>query len=312
MAEAAIQIHGLKKNYRRGLFKKPVEALRGVDLEVPVGEVVGFLGPNGAGKTTTLKILLNFIYPTAGEVLLFGSSVRRMENRRRIGFLPETANYYPYLTPRQTLRMYAQLFGMRGAEARRRIDQMLEWVGLDAKRDEKISTFSKGMTQRVGIAQALINDPDLMILDEPASGLDPLGRREMREVILRMKAQGKTVFFSSHELGEVEAVCDHAAVIFRGQVARRGTLDEMMPPGKGLRVRAKGLGIEQARALKWAEKVEDVRRDQSVTLLAKESMTVEEVVREMTATGGELLSVERVRPTLEDVFLEIVKEKTKE
>ena len=203
-------------------------ALNGLNLEVSTGEVFGFLGPNGAGKTTTINCLLGFVPPTSGAASLFGIDVRQPIARRRIGYLPEMTYYYKFLTGEELLRFYARIFGLKGAEAERRIDETLKLVELDAARRRLIKTYSKGMQQRVGLAQALINNPDLLILDEPTSGLDPLGRMKVRDIIQRLKSEGKPVFFSSHELGEVETVCDRVAIIAEGNLKASGRVAEIM------------------------------------------------------------------------------------
>jgi ABC-2 type transport system ATP-binding protein len=202
-------------------------AVKDLNLHVGAGEVFGFLGPNGAGKTTTMNVLLGFVNATAGDAYLFGVNVREPIARRRIGYLPELTYYYKFLTAEELLRFYARLFGLSRAETDRRIDQLLKLVELEHARKRPIKTYSKGMQQRVGLAQALINDPDLLILDEPTSGLDPLGRMKVREIIQRLKNQGKTVFFSSHELGEVETVCDRVAIINQGKLEVEGRVAEL-------------------------------------------------------------------------------------
>jgi ABC-2 type transport system ATP-binding protein len=202
-------------------------ALRALDLEVSAGEVFGFLGPNGAGKTTTMNVLLGFVPPTSGAAYLFGIDVRQPIARQRIGYLPELTYYYKFLTAEELLRFYAKIFGLSRTESDRRIDQLLKLVELESARKRPIKSYSKGMQQRVGLAQALINNPDLLILDEPTSGLDPLGRMKVREIIQRLKDEGKTVFFSSHELGEVETVCDRVAIIHQGELKIIGRVDEI-------------------------------------------------------------------------------------
>jgi ABC-2 type transport system ATP-binding protein len=203
-------------------------ALGSLDLEVNVGEVFGFLGPNGAGKTTAINVLLGFVPPTRGAAYLFGIDVRQPIARQRIGYLPEMTYYYKFLTAEELLRFYARIFGLRRAEADQRIDQLLKLVELEPARKRPIKSYSKGMQQRVGLAQALINNPDLLILDEPTSGLDPLGRMKVREIIQRLKNEGKTVFFSSHELGEVETVCDRVAIINQGELKAAGRVSDLV------------------------------------------------------------------------------------
>jgi len=212
----------------RDLRKTIKVALSGLDLEVQTGEVFGFLGPNGAGKTTTMNVLLGFVAPQSGAAYLFGIDVRQPIARQRIGYLPELTYYYKFLTAEELLRFYAKIFGLPRGEADRRIDQLLKLVELDSARRRPIKTYSKGMQQRVGLAQALINNPDLLILDEPTSGLDPLGRMKVREVIQRLKNEGKTVFFSSHELGEVETVCDRVAIINQGELKAVGPVADIV------------------------------------------------------------------------------------
>lgn len=219
----------LRVEYKsRELGHKTKVALNGLDLEVSAGEVFGFLGPNGAGKTTTMNVLLGFVQPTGGAAALFGIDVRQPIARQRIGYLPELTYYYKFLTAEEILRFYAKIFGLPAAEAERRIDETLKLVELDSARKRLIKTYSKGMQQRVGLAQALINNPDLLILDEPTSGLDPLGRMKVRDIIQRLKNEGKTVFFSSHEMGEVETVCDRVAIIASGELKAVGRVEQIM------------------------------------------------------------------------------------
>src|SRR5262252_1715887 len=197
-------------------------AVKDLNLSVRAGEVFGFLGPNGAGKTTTMNVLLGFVNATGGAAYLFGVNVREPIARRRIGYLPELTYYYKFLTAEELLRFYARIFRIPSSETERRIETLLKLVELEHAGKRPIKTYSKGMQQRVGLAQALINNPDLLILDEPTSGLDPLGRMKVREIIQRLKNEGKTVFFSSHELGEVETVCDRVAIIHQGELKVEG------------------------------------------------------------------------------------------
>jgi ABC-2 type transport system ATP-binding protein len=219
----------LRVEFKSREFRQaPKIALSGLDLEVNSGEVFGFLGPNGAGKTTTMNVLLGFVPPTSGAAYLFGIDVRQPIARQSIGYLPEMTYYYKFLTAEELLRFYAKIFGLARSEADKRIDQLLKLVELQSARKRPIKSYSKGMQQRVGLAQALINNPDLLILDEPTSGLDPLGRMKVREIIQRLKDEGKTVFFSSHELGEVETVCDRVAIIHQGELKTVGRVNDIM------------------------------------------------------------------------------------
>ncbi len=203
-------------------------AVKDLNLRVEAGEVFGFLGPNGAGKTTTMNVLLGFVNATSGSAFLFGVNVCEPIARQRIGYLPEMTYYYKFLTAEELLRFYARIFGLSRLEADRRIDQLLKLVELESVRKRPIKTYSKGMQQRVGLAQALINNPDLLILDEPTSGLDPIGRMKVREIIQRLKSEGKTIFFSSHELGEVETVCDRVAIINQGELKAEGRVVDLV------------------------------------------------------------------------------------
>ena len=227
--ETILQTENLRVEYRA---QKPAQgvkiALKNLNLSVNAGEVFGFLGPNGAGKTTTMNVLLGFTNATSGEARLFGVNVREPIARQRIGYLPELTYYYKFLTAEELLRFYARIFGIQNGEAEKRIDSLMKLVELEPARKRQIKTYSKGMQQRVGLAQALINNPDLLILDEPTSGLDPLGRMKVREIIQRLKNEGKTVFFSSHELGEVETVCDRVAIINQGELKVEGRVAELM------------------------------------------------------------------------------------
>jgi ABC-2 type transport system ATP-binding protein len=229
MSDAVLHIDNLRVEYRsRDLGGETKIALHGLNLSVRQGEVFGFLGPNGAGKTTTMNVLLGFVNPTAGDASIFGVSVREPVARQRIGYLPELTYYYKFLSAEEILRFYAKIFRITRAEADRRIDAALKLVELEHARKRLLRTYSKGMQQRVGLAQALINEPDLLVLDEPTSGLDPLGRMKVREIIQRLKNEGRTVFFSSHELGEVETVCDRVAILHQGELRVEGRVDDLV------------------------------------------------------------------------------------
>ena len=227
--EAILQIEKLTVEFRsRELGQGTKVAVKALDLTVQSGEVFGFLGPNGAGKTTTMNVLLGFVNATSGSASIFGVDVRQPIARQRIGFLPEMTYYYKFLSAEELLRFYARIFRIPRMEIDRRVDTVLKLVELESSRKRQIKTYSKGMQQRVGLAQALINNPDLLILDEPTSGLDPVGRMKVREIIQRLKNEGKTVFFSSHELGEVETVCDRVAILHQGELKVVGRVSELV------------------------------------------------------------------------------------
>lgn len=227
--EAVISLDHLRVEYRsKELGNQSKVAVNNLSLEVLSGQVFGFLGPNGAGKTTTMNVLLGFVNPTGGKAEIFGVDVREPIARQRIGYLPELTYYYKFLTAEELLRFYARIFKIPKTETEKRIDEILKLVELEHARKRQIKTYSKGMQQRAGLAQALINNPDLLILDEPTSGLDPLGRMKVRDIIRRLRDNGKTVFFSSHELGEVETVCDRISILHQGELKVEGSVSELM------------------------------------------------------------------------------------
>ena len=219
---AAVDVRGLRKSYGEH------EAVRGITFQIAEGEVFCLLGPNGAGKTTTLKLLMQLIYPTSGRAEILGHPVGHVATRRRIGYLPENPYFYDNLTAEELLAYFAQLFGYHGQERTRRVAALLDRVGVGAERRLRLRKFSKGMIQRVGIAQALLNDPAVIFLDEPMSGLDPLGRRDVRQLILELRDQGRTVFFSSHILADAEVLCRRVAVVAAGRLAAAGKLSEIL------------------------------------------------------------------------------------
>lgn len=226
--QSVVQVRDLRKVFRVGFWGRRVTAVDGLSLEVQRGEVFGFLGPNGAGKTTTIKMLMGLICPSGGTATLFGRSIGDPAAKAKVGFLPESPYFYDYLTSREFLRFYGHLFGLLGVTLDKRIDELLDLVGMSHARDLQLRKFSKGMLQRVGIAQALINDPELVILDEPMSGLDPIGRKEVRDLILRLKESGKTVMFSSHILHDAELLCDRVAMIMKGKLVACGHVSELI------------------------------------------------------------------------------------
>jgi len=226
--DAIIKVEELRKTFRQGFWMRRVEAVKGVSFLVERGHIDGFLGPNGAGKTTTLKMLTGLIAPSGGRATLFGRAVPSAEAMRRVGFLPENPYIYPYLTPREFVEMCARLSGLAGKDARRRTERVLEQVGVLYAADRQARRLSKGMLQRTGLAAALVADPELLILDEPMSGLDPVGRKEVRDLILRERDAGRTIFFSTHILSDVEMLCDHVTILRQGSVVVSGRIAELL------------------------------------------------------------------------------------
>ncbi len=233
-AESVIDIRNLTKVYRDFWGRKKVRAVNALSLDVKKGEVFGLLGPNGSGKTTTLKLLLGLLFPTEGEIKILGKSAADVSKNERLGYLPEESYLYRFLNAEETLDFYGRLFNMSAAKRRERTEQLLELVKISHARKRQLKEYSKGMTRRIGLAQALINDPDLVLLDEPTSGLDPLGNRDMKDLILDLKKQGKTVLMCSHLLGDVQDVCDRIAILYGGELKVLGRVNELLKPGENL------------------------------------------------------------------------------
>src|SRR6185369_16836543 len=228
VTEALIRVEALHKEFRLGLLRKRVAAVRGVSFEVESGDIFGFLGPNGAGKTTTIKMLTGLIAPTGGSATIFGEAVPSPHAMRRVGFLPENPYIYPYLTPTEFVELCARLSGLSSRAAQDRTRQVLDQVGILYAADRPVGRLSKGMLQRTGLAAALVADPELLILDEPMSGLDPVGRKEVRDLIVEERRRGRTIFFSTHILNDVETLCDRVTILRRGQVVVSGRLGELL------------------------------------------------------------------------------------
>jgi ABC-2 type transport system ATP-binding protein len=307
---AAIRAEELTKDYAIGFWRKrPYRALDRLSIAIEQGEIFGFLGPNGAGKTTTLKLLMQLIYPTSGRAEILGQPVGHVATRQRVGYLPENPYFYDYLTAEELLTYFAQLFGYSGADRGRRVATLLDRVGIGAERRLQLRKFSKGMVQRVGIAQALINDPEVVFLDEPMSGLDPLGRRDVRSLILDLRNQGRTVFFSSHILADAEALCSRVAVVAGGRLAATGRLSEMLAfEVRGWELVMSDLAAEVvARLAPSARRVTEISHGRYSIELSLDHPP-DRVLVELTATGGKLVSLNPVRDTLEDFFVKRVAE----
>src|SRR5689334_670200 len=297
----ALATYDLTKDYAVGFWRpRPYRALDHLTLEVESGEVFGFLGPNGAGKTTTLKLLMRLVYPTSGRAELLGQPIGDPTAKRKIGYLPENPYFYDHLTAEELLRYFAGLFGYGAADCRVRAARLLDEVGIGAERKLALRKFSKGMLQRVGIAQALVNDPELVIFDEPMSGLDPLGRREVRSLILRLRDRGCTVFFSSHVLSDAEALCNQVAILAKGRLVAAGRLTDM------LAFRARGwelvvAGASDALVSSLAARCRRTVRigDGRYLLELPLEPPPERLLAEVTASGAHLVSLNPIRDTLE-------------
>jgi ABC-2 type transport system ATP-binding protein len=302
--ERLIDVRALEKTFKVGfLERKSVAAVKGVSFDVRRGEIFGFLGPNGAGKTTTIKMLTGLIAPSGGEAFLFGKPVPAPASRERLGFLPENPYVYPYLTPREFVELSGRLSGMRGKALRARAGEVLEQVKIAYAADRQVRRLSKGMLQRTGLAAALVSDPEMLILDEPMSGLDPVGRKEVRDLIFAERDRGRTIFFSTHILSDVEAMCDRVAILREGKVVVSGALRQLL--------RGEVLGTEVALAGATPELCDEltgkgftlVRRPDVVLVEIQGEAPVGEVLRSALDAGAQVIEVSRKRETLEDLFL---------
>jgi ABC-2 type transport system ATP-binding protein len=295
---AVVALKNLRKSFRGHLGIGSTVAVDGLDLTVQPGEIFGLLGPNGAGKTTTLKLMLGLLEPDSGEALLFGRPPRDVAARARLGFLPENPYFYDYLTPVEFLDLYARLHGVPAAERRDRIHAAIRRVGLAGREKTALRKFSKGMIQRLGLAQAIQHDPELVILDEPMSGLDPVGRREVRDLILGLRAAGRTVFFSSHILQDAEMVCDRVAIMFRGRLREIGRLDDLVSrDARWIEVAVRGTVPADAPGERTAAP------DGTTLVKVDGAPALAKLLGKVTDAGGEVLSVWPRRDTLEDLFL---------
>jgi ABC-2 type transport system ATP-binding protein len=295
------------KDFRPGFGLRKKRVLHGISFSVRQGEIFGFIGPNGAGKTTTLKVLMGLIRPSAGRAEILGHDVRETAFRRHVGFLPENPWFYDFLTGREFLRFYARVSGVARGSREARIRELLAKVGLADAADQRLRTYSKGMLQRVGIAQALVHDPDVVFLDEPMSGLDPIGRKEIRDLILRLHAEGKTVFMNTHILSDVEMICHRVAIIVRGRIRYEGSIDEFLDAGeRESDVVLAGLPTELAAELEDLGARLRGLGDRTEVRVAEKH--VADVLSRALAAGAQVISVAPHRASLETIFLSAVEE----
>ena len=279
-SEIIIETRNLTKVYRDFWGRQKVRALKALDLEVRRGEIFGLLGPNGSGKTTTIKLLLGLLFPTTGQALVFDRDAREVTKNERIGYLPEESYLYRFLNAEETLDFYGRLFNMPRAVRRQRVADLIEMVGLDWAKRRQLKEYSKGMTRRIGLAQALINDPELIVLDEPTTGLDPIGTREMKDLIIKLRDEGKTVLLCSHLLADVQDVCDRIAILYQGELKEIGQVDSLL-------------------------KVQDVTE---IRVTGLSAIAQEEVKRAIELNNGHVLNIGNPTATLEDLFLKIIRE----
>ena len=307
MRDTVIQINNLTKDYETGfLKKKKVRALDDLTLEVPGGQIFGFLGGNGAGKTTTIKILMSLLFPTSGTARILGQDISDVAMHRSIGYCPENPYFYDYLTARELMNYFGELFGLDAATRKQRTEDLLTRVGLEEKSwDRQLRKFSKGMLQRVGLAQSLINDPEIVFLDEPMSGLDPMGRREIRELIAGLRDRGMTVFMSTHILSDVEALCDEVAILRKGKLAATGRLDDLLAAqaeNQVFEVNLRGIGAD-ALSAKLGESYEMSNTPSGVSVRLNDEKTIDSVLSAARVAGGSLISVTPVKQSLEELFV---------
>lgn len=308
--QPAIRIEGLEKGFHTGIRRRFSAALRGLDLTVEPGQVFGFLGPNGAGKTTTIKILVGLLTADAGRAAVFGHTVPSLAARRKLAYLPELPDFYDYLNPAEFLKHCARLSGLEAGHIARRVPEVLERVGLDPDEKRPMRKFSKGMLQRCGIAQSLLADPDLYILDEPMGGLDPIGRRFVKDLIGDLGRAGKTVFFSSHVLAEAEAVCDRVAFLHRGERVAEGETGTFLDRQTGtweVLVTGETVRADQ-QVIEAVSSVEPAGNDSLIRLA--DDQEPEQILPLLAERGHRLLSVQRHLGSLEDAFIRLVQERT--
>lgn len=303
-----IRVDGVVKDFRPGFGLRRKRVLHGVTFQVHEGEIFGFVGPNGAGKTTTLKILMGLIRPTEGSASILGRDVAESEFRNQIGFLPENPYFYPFLTAREILDFYARLSGVDSSRRAARVDELLEVVNLSYAADSRLRTYSKGMLQRVGVAQALVNDPEVVFFDEPMSGLDPIGRKEIRDILLSLRAAGKTVFMTTHILHDVEMICDRVAIIVKGAIRHQGCIEDFLPDSTvSTDIVLSQLPADTATDLEenFSVEMRGLGDRIEATVLEKQ---VSEVLDAALTAGARVVSVTPHRSSLEEVFLNAVQE----
>jgi len=307
----AIEARGLRKVYRSGLKGRAVIALNGIDLHVEPGEVFGLLGPNGAGKTTTVKILLGLTHATSGEASIFGIPVGDPASRRRVGYLPEGHRFPGYLTARETLRIFGRMSGVEKTDLSRRIPALLERVRLSQWSDVRVKKFSKGMTQRLGLAAALVHEPDVLLLDEPTDGVDPVGRREIRDLLAEEAGKGRAILVNSHLLSEVERICGRVAVLREGSVAAQGRIEDLTAATSRYKLVASGVDDALLSDLRGTGASID-RVNGHFDLTARDLEHLNALVDRLRARGAQLQELTPVRSSLEDVFVGLVTPQSRE
>lgn len=301
----ALEIKNLKKTFKSNFLIKKYHVLNDINLSVEQGEIYGFLGPNGAGKTTTIKCILGITFPDAGEISLLGHTSNSIDSKKKLGFLPEQPYFYDYLTPVELLTFTGMLFGIPKNPLAKKTRELIRLVGLEGKESIKLRKFSKGMIQRIGLAQALVHDPEILILDEPFSGLDPIGRKELRDIILSLKEAGKTVFFSSHILQDMELIVDRVGIILSGKTRKEGKLSELISLSV-LHYEIVFTGLPEQ--ILNDNHLAFILRDKNYIIKADTNEESNRIIGIIHRLGGSIVSVTPTKMTLEDIFLREIKE----
>ncbi len=299
-----LELEKVRKSYKFGFIPKKKLVLKGISFSINEGEIFGYLGPNGAGKTTTIKCILNLIFPDSGKITIFGEDSLKPKAREKVGFLPENPYFYDYLTGREFLAFYADLLGIHGQQKEEKIKYFLNLVGMEKAADLQLRKYSRGMLQRVGLAQALLNDPALVILDEPMGGLDPIGRKEFRDIIVNLKKEGKTVFLSSHILQDIEMICDRVAIILAGEIINQGSLGDLISE-KVLYTEIIVAGLPPSEFSHLGESV--TSSGDRVLLRVYEQEKVDQVISLVLQKKGKIISLIPRTETLEDIFVSMVR-----
>ena len=306
-----LSVENIRKSFRSDFARKKSEVLHGISLRATEGEILGFLGPNGAGKTTTIKIILGLIRPDSGTVRIIGREISDRNIKRVIGYMPEKAYFYNHLSLREFLEFCGRMSGMDEGVMQKRITELIDLAGLAGNGNRKLKEFSKGMTQRAGMIQAIMHNPDLLILDEPFSGLDPLGRKLIRDILLKLKDEGKTIFFSSHILPDMETLCDRTAIIKEGRVVRELGIGELIKFGEGkVEVRVRECSDEDIE--KISDYIEEIKRNREESIISvKKQEYTRTVLTGILDCGAQVISVDTKHPTLEDIFMGEIKAEEK-
>lgn len=301
----ALEVKKLTKSFKSNFLMKKIEVLKNINISADVGQIYGFLGPNGAGKTTTIKCILRLLFPDSGEIFVLNQPYNTLAMRKKLGFLPEQPYFYDYLTARELLSFSASLFSIPKKQSSEISKKLIKQVGLEGKEDIKLRKYSKGMIQRVGLAQALINDPNILFLDEPFTGLDPIGRKELRDIIISLKNAGKTIFFSSHIIQDMEILVDKVGIILDGEIVKEGKLNDLIAHSIQY-IEIVFTDVDEERIN--ANNLKYILQDRNYIVRIKNTKTMNEIIEFVIMNKGKIVSVTPIKMTLEDIFLKEIKE----